>query len=93
MVSHYWEDNYATVGRNRRIRIISTTETKSGVVDEADRDSTLKTKERNIKDQASFGGSLLKNNMEVEAAMDLSRHLHMTGLMMELRSKFYSRAK
>jgi hypothetical protein len=47
LVSHYWEDNYSTVGRNRRIRIISTTETKSAVVDDVDRDSTLKTKERN----------------------------------------------
>ncbi len=31
--------------------------------------------------QASFGGSLLKNNMEVEAAMELSRHLDETGLV------------
>ena len=30
--------------------------------------------------QASFGGSLLKNNMEVEAAMELQRHLDETGL-------------
>ncbi len=30
--------------------------------------------------QASFGGSLLKNNMEVEAAMELQRHLDETGV-------------
>ena len=30
--------------------------------------------------QASFGGSLLQNNMEVEAAIELARHLDETGL-------------
>jgi len=30
--------------------------------------------------QASFGGSLLKNNMEVEAAMEMQRHLDETGV-------------
>ena len=30
--------------------------------------------------QASFGGSILKNNMEVEAAMELQRHLDETGV-------------
>jgi hypothetical protein len=28
----------------------------------------------------TFGGSILKNNMEVEAAMELQRHLDETGL-------------
>ena len=28
---------------------------------------------------ASFGGSLLKNNMDVEAAMEMQRHLDETG--------------
>jgi hypothetical protein len=32
-----------------------------------------------INNQASFGGSLLKNNMEVEAAMELQLHLDETG--------------
>ncbi len=30
--------------------------------------------------QAEFGGSILKNNMEVEAAMELQRHLDKTGV-------------
>ena len=29
---------------------------------------------------ASFGGSLLKNNMDVKAAMEMQRHLDETGL-------------
>jgi hypothetical protein len=35
---------------------------------------------RETNNQASFGGSILKNNMEAEAAMELSRHLDETGL-------------
>jgi hypothetical protein len=35
----------------------------------------VKTPSRKTNNQASFGGSLLKNNMEVEAAMELQRHL------------------
>ena len=31
-------------------------------------------KTRKTNNQASFGGSLLKNNMEVEAAMEMQRH-------------------
>jgi hypothetical protein len=44
--------------------------------------SAVKTKARktNRDNQASFGGSLLKNNMEVEAVMELARHLDETGL-------------
>ncbi len=30
--------------------------------------------------QASFGGSLIKNNMEMEAAMKMQRHLNETGV-------------
>ena len=41
--------------------------------------SAVKTKARKTNNQASFGQSLLKNNMEVEAAMELSRHLDETG--------------
>jgi hypothetical protein len=35
---------------------------------------------RKTNNQASFGGSILKNNMEAEAAMELLRHLDETGL-------------
>ena len=71
----HWADNYATVGR---IRIISTsvpvTETRMT------RKSAIKIPSRKTNNQASFGGSLLKNNMEVEAAMELQWHLDETGL-------------
>jgi hypothetical protein len=36
--------------------------------------TAVKTPSRKTNNQASFGGSLLKNNMEVEAAMELQRH-------------------
>ena len=39
-----------------------------------------KAKTRKTNNQASFGGSLLKNNMEVEAAMEMQRHLDETGV-------------
>ena len=35
---------------------------------------------RKTNNQASFGGSILKNNMEAEAAMELQRHLDETGV-------------
>ena len=41
--------------------------------------STVKTKARKTNNHASFGGSLLQNNMEVEAAIELARHLDETG--------------
>ncbi len=62
----HWANNYETVGR---IRIISTSVTESRMK------SAVKTPSRKTNNQASFGGSLLKNNMEVEAAMELQRHL------------------
>ena len=67
----HWADNYATVGR---IRIISTTVTETRMK------TAVKTPARKTNNQASFGGSLLKNNMEVEAAMEMQRHLDETGL-------------
>ena len=67
----HWADNYATVGR---IRVMSTQVTEGRMK------SAVKTKARKANNQASFGGSLLKNNMEVEAAMELSLHLDETGL-------------
>ncbi len=43
--------------------------------------SAVKTKAKKTNIQASFGGSrLLKNNMEVEAAMEMQRHLDETGV-------------
>ena len=68
---NYWADNYSTVGR---IRIISTSVTESRMK------TAVKTPSRKTNNQASFGGSLLKNNMEVEAAMELQRHLDETGV-------------
>ncbi len=35
---------------------------------------------RSLRRLAGFGGSILKNNMEVEAAMELQRHLDETGV-------------
>ena len=67
----HWADNYATVGR---IRIISTSVTESRMK------SAVKNPARKTNNQASFGGSILKNNMEVEAAMMLQRHLDETGV-------------
>ncbi len=66
-------ENYETVGR---IRIIST------CVAESRMKSAVKTPARKTNNQASFGGSILKNNrdMEVEAAMELQRHLDETGV-------------
>ena len=63
--------NYETVGR---IRIISTTVTETRMK------SAVKTKAKKTNNQASFGGSLLNNNMEVEAAMEMQRHLDETGV-------------
>jgi hypothetical protein len=42
--------------------------------------SAVKIPARKTNNQATFGGSILQNNMEVEAAMELSRHLDETGL-------------
>ncbi len=46
--------------------------------------TAVKTPARKTNNQASFGSSLLKNNLarprEVEAAMELQRHLDETGL-------------
>ena len=67
----HWADNYATVGR---IRTMSTQVTESRYK------SSVKTKARKTNNQASFGGSLLQNNMEVEAAIELARHLDETSL-------------
>ena len=65
-------DNYHTVGRIRTATTqVTETRMKSAV--------TIKTKSRKTNNQASLGQSLFKNNMEAEAAMELSRHLDQTG--------------
>jgi hypothetical protein len=56
-----------------RIRIISTCATETRIK------TAVKIPSKKINNQASFGGSLLKNNIEVEAAMELQRHLDETG--------------
>ncbi len=48
-----------------------------------------KAKTRKTNDQASFGGSLLKNNMEVEAAMEMQRHLNETGASLHIVCTIY----
>ena len=68
----HWADNYETVGR---IRIISTS------VCESRMKTAVKVPSKKTNNQASFGGSLLKNNMAVEAAMELQRHLDETGVL------------
>ena len=67
----HWADNYAAVGR---IQTISTQVTESRYK------SSVKTKARKTNNQASFCGSLLQNNVEVEAAIELALHLDETGL-------------
>ena len=67
----HWADNYATVGRTR---IISTSPT------EARMKTAVKVPSKKTNNQASFGDSILKNNMEVEAAMELQRHLDESGV-------------
>ena len=52
----------------------------SGDPDELEVAVKTKAKTRKTNNQASFGGSLLKNNMEVEAAMEMQRHLDETGV-------------
>ena len=49
--------------------------------------SAVKTKARKTNNQASFGGSLLQNNLEVEAAIEMARHLDETGSC-RLRCRF-----
>ncbi len=57
-----------------RIRIISTTVTETRMK------SAVKTKAKKTNNQASFGGSILKANMEVEAAIQLAHDLDETGM-------------
>jgi hypothetical protein len=53
----------------------------SSTVTETRMKSAVKTKAKKTNNQAMFGGSLLQNNMEVEAAMEMQRHLDETGVL------------
>ena len=67
----HWADTYYTIGRCR---------TASTQVTETRMKSAVKTKAKNTNNQASFGMSLLKHNQNVEAAIELSRHLDEKGV-------------
>ena len=69
----HWADNFSTMGRSRtRIQSHSATESKMK--------EAVKKPSKKTNNHASFGTSLLKNNMDVEAAMEMQRHLDETGL-------------
>ncbi len=63
--------NWRTVGRPRTI---STNVTESRMK------TAVKTKAKKTNNQASFGGSILKANMEVEAAIQLAHDLDEIGM-------------
>ena len=71
MVTRHWASNYRTVGRCRTI---------SANVTESRMKTAVKTKARKTNNQASLGGSILKANMEVEAAVELAHDLDATGM-------------
>ena len=66
-----WADNFSAMGRSR---IQSTSVTENKMKD------AVKKLSKKTNNHASFGGSLLKNNMDVEAAMEMQQHLDETGL-------------
>jgi hypothetical protein len=67
-----WADNYAAVGPGASgSHMISTSVTETRMK------TAVKTPSLKTNNQASFGGSLLKNNMEVEAAMDPGAAAHL----------------
>jgi hypothetical protein len=67
----HWAENYSNIGRSR---MQSTSVTENKMKD------AIKKPSKKTNNHASFGGSLLKNNMDVEAAMEMQRHLDETGL-------------
>ena len=67
----HWASNYRTVGR---CHTISTNVTESRMK------TAVKTKAKKTNNQASVGGSILKANMEVEAAVELAHDLDQTGM-------------
>jgi len=62
----HWASTYRTVGRVRTI---------SANVTESRMKTAVKTKARKTNNQASFGGSILKANMEMEAVVELAHYL------------------
>ena len=73
----HWASNRTrrTVGRPRTIRVSTTRN-----VTESRMKTAVKTKAKKTNNQASFGGSILKANMEVEAAIQLAHDLDETGM-------------
>ena len=71
MVHSGWASNYRTVGR---CRTISTNVTESRMK------TAVKTKAKKTNNQASVGSSILKANIEVEAAVELVHDLDQTGM-------------
>jgi hypothetical protein len=67
----HWASNRRTVGRPSTI---------STNVTESQMKTAVKTKAKKTINQASFGGSILKANMEVEAAIQLGHDLDETGM-------------
>ena len=67
----HWGDNYHTVGRCR---------TASTATPGTRMKTAVKKPAKNTNNHDSFGMSLLKHNQNVEAAMELSRHLDEKGL-------------
>ncbi len=66
-----WASTYRTVGCCSTI---------SANVTESRMKTAVKTKARKTNIQASFGGSILKANMDVEAAVELAHDLAATGM-------------
>ena len=67
----HWASTYEIVDR---CRTISTNVTESRMK------TAVKTKATKTNNQASVGGSILKANMEVEAAVELAHNLDQTGM-------------
>ena len=67
----HWADNFSAMGRSR-MQSTSVTENKMK--------EAVKKPSKKTNNHASFGGSLPKNNMDVEAAKEMQRHLDKKGL-------------
>ncbi len=67
----HWASNRSSVGRPRTI---------STNVNEGRMKTAVKTKAKKTNNQALFGGSILKANMEVEAVIELVHDLDETGM-------------
>ncbi len=78
----YWctEKPHSMVHRASTYRTVGKCSTISTNVTESRMKTVVKTKSRKTNNQASFGGSILKANMEVEAAVELEHDLDATGM-------------